>query len=81
MKLTYASYQHTAIGFPHVILKWSYTPEKGHHDFYHTILGVVRIWNTAIDYRPHHKDDLDREIKRFEEHVRFRYSENISVQG
>lgn len=82
MILTYAFYEHPASTNPRIVLQWHYTPSQGHHGFIFTIYyGKMSIWYTDKHFNPHNQEDLDNEIKRFEDYIEFRYPAKTCAQG
>ena len=82
MKVTFASYEHSTIGFPGVILRWCAENGKMERLGRVVVNGIIQKtpWdfgtqNTAIECR------IDQELKRFDEWVRNNYGEDVSVQG
>ena len=78
MRLTFAVYEHTTIGFPHVKLKW--TVEEGKWaPGYVTEHGIIKgPW--TWEFNQEHPC-AEREMKRFDDWVRLSYKNDISVQG
>lgn len=78
MKITFASYEHTTIGFPKVILKWSV--EDGKMGLaYVVIKDIISFdWTWRNQYP---LPFIESECQRFDEWVRNMYSNDISVQG
>lgn len=79
MKIKFAKYEHSVIGFPGIVLKFS---SDGLHytDPYVTIKGIINNWNWSFNQEKV-CGSIDRELKRFDKWVVDFYSEDISVQG
>lgn len=79
MKITFATYKHSTIGFPGVVLKWSVQDGKM-GDSYVTVKGIIQAgaWHW---YNPYPLPMLDYECERFDDWVRERFSNDASVQG
>lgn len=79
MQTILAIYEHSCIGFPEVKLKW--IEERGRvTDTYLTVKGVI----DASGWRWHNPCPtpfINFELARFDEWVRQRFAEDISVQG
>ncbi len=81
MRITSATYEHTTLGFPRRVLKWSYCPRSGHVQFYVTLHGVMICTPYDVLARPHDSGELDRYIAEFDKQTRQRYADDITVQG
>ena len=81
MKITFATYEHTTLGFPGRVLKWGYCPKQGHTQFYITLRGVMEDAPYDALARPHDKGDLDRYLTEFDKITRYVYADDITVQG
>ena len=81
MRITFATYEHTTLGFPGRVLKWSYCPRAGHVQFYITLRGVMVCAPHDALARPHDSGELDRYIAEFDKQTRQRYADDITVQG
>lgn len=80
MKRTFAQYEHSTIGFPRVVLKW--TEENGEwQPPYVTIHGVIKpdLYGWERYTRP--QNNPEHALARFDDWVRKRFSEDASVQG
>ena len=81
MKITSATYEHTTIGFPGRVLKWSYCPRSGHTHFYTTLHKEMQCAPHHPLPRPHDTGDLDRYLAAFDGETRRLYADDITVQG
>jgi len=82
MKQTLALYEHSTIGFPKIVLKFSIkNSSELCKDPYFTVHGVMTKWNWAAHLDNCFEYDLEKQIKRFDEFIRATYANNISVQG
>lgn len=81
MQISSATYEHTTIGFPGVVLKWHYDKATGHSAPYVVELHIIRGWNFREHFRPHDAGDLRAELERFDSMVRQRYADRPEVQG
>ena len=80
MQITFASYKHTCLGFPGVVLKW--TTEDGIHwsPAYVTVRGIIQEWVWTwkhLNPSVYPQDETDR----FDDWVRSNYADDPSVQG
>lgn len=80
MKCTLASYEHSAIGFPGVLLKWHVTDEIHISEGYVTINGIIQTAPWTWE-NPSPLPFLDWELERFNGWVRETFANNASVQG
>lgn len=78
MKIKFAQYEHTCIGFPKIILKWSETDGKS-HDPYITIKDIISDKNVQSSYEQLNTPKYWME--RFEEWVGRTFCDDASVQG
>lgn len=78
MKRIFAIYEHTRVGFPHVILKWHEMNGKQVSP-YMVINGVIKPWSWELGLDE--TNCIERELRRFDEYVGQVYSNNIAVQG
>lgn len=80
MKLIFAQYEHSTIGFPGIVLKWHVEQGRVATDAYVTVGGIVEkggwVW-----HNPNPAPFIDYELSRFDDWVRRNYAENKSVQG
>lgn len=84
MTTTFATYEHSTIGFPKVQLKFSFTPKDGYMGFYVTVKDVIKHdWPVSSTNYAHPTIPryAEIEIERFDKWVRQTYSKDISVQG
>jgi hypothetical protein len=79
MKITFASYEHSRIGFPGIKLKWHAKNGK-FLDPYVTINGVIQE-NRWTWGNPHPAAFAQAEMERFDEWVGNLFSNDASVQG
>ena len=78
MKLTFGTYEHSCLGFPGVVLKW--TVIDGKMDC------AYLVENKVIKYdwtwrNPHPLPFIEDELKRFDDWTRTNYKDNPKVQG
>jgi len=80
MKTTFAQYEHSTIGFPHVKLKWFEENGKWSEGYVTKLLVIETPW---IWKHSHHfsSQNISEELKRFDDYVRARFSKDASVQG
>lgn len=78
MRITYAKYEHTKIGYPGVVLKWSFNGLV-HHDPYITIKGIMKGW--GWEYQRKETSNIKAETDRFEAYVSQAFGDDASVQG
>jgi hypothetical protein len=79
MTQTFATYEHSTLGFPKVVLKWSVTDGKIDDNPYLVVKGrISRPWAFHNQYPlPFIKDECDR----FDTWVRDTFSNQPEVQG
>ena len=91
MKQTFATYQHSAIGFPKVKLKFSvaYGTEVDDEAIV-TVHGIItKDWRWSPEFQngsfslghPRQFSAIQRELERFDKWVAMNYGEDASVQG
>lgn len=83
MKVIEARYEHATPGFPGVVLKFTETDGQPIGDAYVVVNGVI-IMNWAWQYHVSSAYELrndGRELDRFDNWVRNRYKNDLSVQG
>lgn len=78
MKITFAQYEHSRIGFPGIKLKWAFDGHK-HVAPYLTILGVMHPY--SWEHGSEHVFDMARELARFDALIGEQYASNQTVQG
>jgi hypothetical protein len=79
MKCTYAKYEHSRIGFPGVVLKWSVHNETKIESAYYTVNGIIHCeWNWQR-YSP--LPFIEDEIRVFDEWVLSVFEGRSDVQG
>lgn len=80
MKIRFAQYEHNAIGFPGVVLKWAVKNGELAPYAYVTVNGVIQRdpWQWC---EQHPLAFMKSELARFDTWTRERFSENASVQG
>ncbi len=79
MKTIYSEYEHTLVGFPKVVLKFSFSDWK-YKDPYVVVNGIIREW----DWRESGgigNYSLNKELERFDQWVAATFSECAEVQG
>ena len=82
MKILFAKYEHTKIGFPGVKLRWSSDDGIGYYGVYATVDGVIKPWNWSYGQPSRiNKYQLYKELARFDKIVGEQFSEIASVQG
>lgn len=84
MKTVFAKYEHTAIGFPGVVLK--FTEEHGNpiEDAIVVTNGVIVCawnWQYHVQSARELQQPGNKELERFDNWVRNRYKDDLSVQG
>lgn len=79
MKVTYAKYEHSVIGFPKVVLKFDSINGNGYSNPYIVIKDIIKPWSWS--YNQETTYNIENELDRFDRYVRCRFSGNISVQG
>lgn len=83
MKQTLAFYEHSTIGFPGVVLKFSIQNSfKLNPDAYFIVKGIIGgewTWATPLDSCFEH--DLQKQLERFDSWVRLTYGNDATVQG
>lgn len=81
MKIEFAQYSHSKVGFPHVKLKWTFDGRE-YHSPYIVIKGLIQNWSWS---NTRHiivsENDLIKEIERFEKYVIDRFKNDATVQG
>lgn len=78
MKITSAHYEHTALGFPKIVLKWHFQ-EGAHQEPYLVICGVICPYTWSVNQPKVYT--MDAELARFDDWVRRRYGDDPTVQG
>lgn len=78
MKITFARYEHSRIGFPGVVLKWEYDGVANVNP-YLTVKGIIKPWHWR--YRAEKVYQMKEEISKFEKYVSDMWNNDISVQG
>jgi hypothetical protein len=81
MKITFASYEHSCIGFPGVVLKWSV--ENGEASEGRIIINKIiskSTWKWLSDSKGV-MGNIESELNRFDAWVANRHSDNPTVQG
>jgi hypothetical protein len=79
MKQTFATYEHTTLGFPGVVLKWTLTNGAMDDGAYLAVKGrITRPWTWRNQYPLPFITD---ECERFDAWVRTTYSNQPEVQG
>lgn len=78
MKITFARYEHSRIGFPGVVLKWDYDGVANINP-YLTVKGIIKPW--SWQYGVEKVYQMEAEINRFEKYVSTMWGDDISVQG
>lgn len=79
MKTTFATYEHSTLGFSGVVLKWSETNglwDKAARVVVNNV--ITQEWNW---YNQHPEPFKTSEMERFDKWVRMVYSNNPAVQG
>lgn len=80
MKRTFAQYEHSTIGFPHVKLKWA--EENGEWQTpYVTIHGVIKPGLYGWEGHTRPQNNPEHALSQFDAWVLERFSEDASVQG
>jgi hypothetical protein len=79
MKLVFAFYEHTRLGFPHVKLKWA--SEDGRWSPPYVVIKGIIQKDTWHWHERHPESWAAEEMKRFDAWVGERFSEDVSVQG
>jgi hypothetical protein len=79
MKCTFASYEHSTIGFPGAVLKWSVS-DGWINPAYITVNGIIQPgdWKWR---NPYPLNCLNYELGLFDEWVRQRFAHDTTVQG
>lgn len=80
MKITFASYEHTCLGFPQVILKWC-VDQGTVGDARVVVKGLIQPGGWTWHHGPSVAAFLEDECQRFDAHVRATYADDASVQG
>lgn len=78
MKITFARYEHSRVGFPRIVLKWDYDG-IGYINPYITVNGVIKPW--AWDFGQEKIFRMEKEIEKFEKYVSIMWGDDASVQG
>ena len=78
MTAKFILYEHTCIGFPHVKLKWTVDNGKWRPG-YVTVKGIID-GDWSWEYDSEHPN-AECEMKRFDDCVRGRFANDITVQG
>jgi hypothetical protein len=82
MKQTLAFYEHSTIGFPGVVLKFSVQKEFELKDGCYTVKGIIgRKWPWAAQFDSCFEYELQKQLERFDSWVRLNYANDITVQG
>lgn len=68
MKRTFASYEHTRVGFPHIVLKWSEINGK-HVEPYLSVNGIMKGWSWEFGQNAIYSHDIESELARFDKYV------------
>jgi hypothetical protein len=69
MKLTFAQYEHAAVGFPEIVLKW-FNSGAGHTAPYVAEFGIDKPWAWQHGQAAIGDADLSGELARFDAYVR-----------
>lgn len=78
MKISFASYEHAAIGFPGVVLKWHFDG-LAHRDPYVVVRGLMCPYCWELNQPKVYA--IERELGRFDDWVRRNYGDDVTVQG
>lgn len=78
MKRTFASFEHSPLGFAHVVLKW--TESDGvTGEAYYTVRGIIQApWTWR---NPHPGPFIAHECELFDQVMRSRFANDPTVQG
>lgn len=78
MRITLATYEHATIGFPHVKLRWTVADGKvsASRVVVKDVIDSSWTWHN-VSPMPF----IDYEVKRFDDYVRNRFANDVSVQG
>lgn len=69
MKRTFASYEHTRIGFPDIVLKW-HEVNGAHVEPYLAVDGFIKKWSWEFGQKAiHSSNGIERELARFDKYV------------
>ncbi len=79
MKMTSATYEHSTLGFPKIVLKWYVENGEMSGKGRLVIKGIIAHEWTWQNLYP--LPFIDAEMKRFDDWVRAIYSNDASVQG
>ena len=79
MKTTFITYEHSTIGFPKIVLKWSET--NGIVDPRPRLVKNGLIVGHWFWHNPNPIPFYDGEMDLFDDYIRKTYSEDASVQG
>jgi len=78
MQMTLGFFEHSTVGFPKVVLKWTVEDHRV-TSAYVTVKGIiVQPWTW---YNPHPMPLIQGELDSFDAWVRDRFSEDVTVQG
>ena len=80
MKLTFATYEHTCIGFPKVKMKFTFDG-LNYVWPYLTVDGVMQHWGWEHSLVKVPTGQIERELKRFDDWVRKTYADKPEYQG
>lgn len=88
MKITFASYEHSCIGFPKVVLKWAEEDGKWSEGRI-VVKGIIQstVNHGAVVAKPWRWTEIwpkpfaESEMARFDDWVRETFKNDISVQG
>jgi len=83
MRQTLAFYEHSTIGFPGVVLKFSIQDEfKLNTDAYFSVHGIIKgEWTWANSLDSCFEYDVQKQLERFDSWVRLNYANDVTVQG
>ncbi len=83
MEQTIAFYEHSALGFPGVVLKFSIQNSFTlNSDAYFIVKGIIVgqwTWGSPLDNSFQYA--LQKQLERFDSWVRMNYANDISIQG
>jgi len=79
MERTFATYEHSTIGFPKIILKW--TEENGRFSRPYVVIKDIIQQGFWTWHNTNPEPFIDFELKRFDNYIFERYGEDATVQG